>query len=127
MAGRRRALRRRRLGAGTILRRRDQDRRAERSSSCCALAPIGPATEVASGAPARPLAFSLPACRSQSRGAIKKGQAMKHGLRTWLAAGALCVAAGSAQAQYSDGVIKIGVLNDLARVVRSRQSAPRLR
>jgi branched-chain amino acid transport system substrate-binding protein len=33
-------------------------------------------------------------------------------LKTWLAAGALCVAAGSAQAQYSDGTIKIGVLND---------------
>jgi branched-chain amino acid transport system substrate-binding protein len=37
---------------------------------------------------------------------------MKHQLKTWLAAGALCVAAGSAQAQYSDGTIKIGVLND---------------
>jgi branched-chain amino acid transport system substrate-binding protein len=37
---------------------------------------------------------------------------MKHQLKTWLAAGVLCVAAGSAQAQYSDGTIKIGVLND---------------
>src|SRR5262245_16603836 len=38
---------------------------------------------------------------------------MKHGLKTWLAAGALCVvAAGSAQAQFSDGTIKIGVMND---------------
>ncbi len=33
-------------------------------------------------------------------------------MKTWLAAGALCVAAGSAQAQYSDGTIKIGVMND---------------
>ena len=37
---------------------------------------------------------------------------MKHALKTWLAAGALCVAAGSAQAQFSDGTIKIGVMND---------------
>ena len=37
---------------------------------------------------------------------------MKHALTTWLAAGALCVAAGSAHAQYSDGTIKIGVMND---------------
>ena len=37
---------------------------------------------------------------------------MKHALTTWLAAGALCVAAGSAQAQFSDGTIKIGVMND---------------
>ena len=37
---------------------------------------------------------------------------MKHGLKTWLAAGALCVAAGSAHAQFSDGTIKIGVMND---------------
>jgi branched-chain amino acid transport system substrate-binding protein len=37
---------------------------------------------------------------------------MKHGLTTWLAAGALCVAAGSAHAQFSDGTIKIGVMND---------------
>src|SRR6478735_668594 len=37
---------------------------------------------------------------------------MQHGLKTWLAAGALCVASGSAQAQYSDGTIKLGVMND---------------
>jgi branched-chain amino acid transport system substrate-binding protein len=37
---------------------------------------------------------------------------MKHALTTWLAAGALCVAAGSAHAQFSDGTIKIGVMND---------------
>jgi branched-chain amino acid transport system substrate-binding protein len=43
---------------------------------------------------------------------------MKHQLKTWLAAGALCVAAGSAQAQYSDGTIKIGVLNDQSGTCR---------
>jgi branched-chain amino acid transport system substrate-binding protein len=38
---------------------------------------------------------------------------MKHALKTWLAAaGALCIAASSAQAQFSDGTIKIGVMND---------------
>ena len=39
---------------------------------------------------------------------------MQHGLKTWLAAGAMCVAAGSAQAQFSDGTIKIGVMNDMS-------------
>jgi len=37
---------------------------------------------------------------------------MHHSLKTWLTAGALCVAAGSAHAQYSDGTIKLGVMND---------------
>ena len=37
---------------------------------------------------------------------------MKHLLTSWLAAGALCVAAGTAHAQFSDGTIKIGVMND---------------
>ena len=37
---------------------------------------------------------------------------MKHGLKAWLATGVLCVGAGAAQAQYSDGVIKLGVMND---------------
>ena len=37
---------------------------------------------------------------------------MGHGLKTWLAAGAMCFATGAAQAQFSDGTIKIGVMND---------------
>jgi branched-chain amino acid transport system substrate-binding protein len=37
---------------------------------------------------------------------------MKYGLKAWLAAGVLCAGAGAAQAQYSDGVIKFGVMND---------------
>ena len=47
-----------------------------------------------------------------SRCVVKKEERMQHALKTWLAAGALCVAAGAAQAQYSDGTIKIGVMND---------------
>ncbi len=37
---------------------------------------------------------------------------MKREWKTFVAAGALCVAASAAQAQYSDGAIKIGVMND---------------
>src|SRR5262245_16050364 len=37
---------------------------------------------------------------------------MKRGWKTWLAAGVLCVAGGSAQAEFSDGIIKLGVMND---------------
>ena len=37
---------------------------------------------------------------------------MKRELKSLLAAGALCVGAGAAQAQYSDGVIKLGIMND---------------
>jgi branched-chain amino acid transport system substrate-binding protein len=37
---------------------------------------------------------------------------MRHELKALLAAGVLCAGAGVAQAQYSDGVIKIGVMND---------------
>jgi branched-chain amino acid transport system substrate-binding protein len=37
---------------------------------------------------------------------------MRHGLRFLMAAAALCASASAAQAQFSDGVIKIGVLND---------------
>jgi branched-chain amino acid transport system substrate-binding protein len=37
---------------------------------------------------------------------------MRHGLRSLMAAAALCAGASAAQAQFSDGTIKIGVLND---------------
>ncbi len=37
---------------------------------------------------------------------------MQSGVKAFLAAAALCAGAGMAQAQYSDGVIKIGVMND---------------
>src|SRR6188768_4159577 len=39
---------------------------------------------------------------------------MKHALKTWLTALALVVAGGVAHAQYTDGVIKIGVMNDMS-------------
>ncbi len=37
---------------------------------------------------------------------------MRSGVKAFLAAAALCAGVGMAQAQYSDGVIKIGVMND---------------
>jgi branched-chain amino acid transport system substrate-binding protein len=37
---------------------------------------------------------------------------MKHTWKALLATGAICISAGAAQAQYSDGTIKIGVMND---------------
>ena len=37
---------------------------------------------------------------------------MRRNLQAVVAAAALCMAAGSAEAQYSDGVIKLGVMND---------------
>src|SRR5262245_57275358 len=37
---------------------------------------------------------------------------MRMKLKMWLAVAVVCSATGTAQAQYSDGVIKIGVMND---------------
>ena len=37
---------------------------------------------------------------------------MRWSLKAWAAAAALCAGAGAAVADYTDGVIKIGVLND---------------